>query len=77
MATVHKASPIGDEIIKDGNISISLPLEGAATIKDTERIMEEDARKIAKVLQNHLPQGTRQKLLIKMLQDTLNVYIGR
>jgi len=77
MVTVHKASPIGKEIIPDGHLSISIPLKDSITLEDCEATMEEDASKIAKVLTEHLPQGVRHKLLIKMLQATLNLYIGK
>lgn len=79
METVHKASPIGEEAIEDGHISISLSLPDSPgmSLEEAEEIYKNDADKILKVLKNHLPQGTRHQLLIKLLKSSLNLYAGR
>jgi hypothetical protein len=75
---VCKASPVGDQIVDPVAIEISGDLDntvGPAGEQPSEvvaQIMLEDAARLRLALR-HLPMGTRDQLLIMMLEDAATV----
>jgi hypothetical protein len=75
---IYKADPItNDESVEDAEIHICREIPKDITLQDATELFRESAELIYKILENHLPQGTRHQLLIVMLEKHVNLYHGR
>ncbi len=76
---VAKFDPLHNKVAEDTVISIteSLPEYRKGTIQDTLAYYENQADMIADALFNSLPQGTFDRLLIKLMQRKTSLYRGK
>jgi len=74
---ICKANPIiKNEPVDDATIIICNRLPDTTGLEETEQLHKSQAQKIRDVLFNHVAQCTRHQLLILLLQDAQNLYVG-
>lgn len=77
-ARIHKAKRLESEnSVEDGTLRAMLDLPERGTLEDSDAIFRGDASIIMAFLENHVPQGTRHRLLLIMLEKAKVYYVGR
>ena len=76
--TVAKAEPVGEKLVE----GVELHITGELNSRFQLTLNEIGARYLSEALMimtalKQLPQGTRHELLIQMLRNTENMYVGR
>lgn len=75
---ICKADPLhGDDPIEDVTIQIIEAIGEGRTLSESKVFFESQAQKLAEALFKSLPQGTRERLLIYLMQQSVSSYYGR
>jgi len=72
----NKASPIGDQSIKDTTLIISGAPPEFKDLRRAEKWYQKQAERVATILFTTLPQGTLDRILIALMQRKVSLYKG-
>lgn len=67
--SIHKAQPMGDQIIESLTISVALTLPYQLKIEVAEQKMSDDADCLVKLLHDTLPQGTWSRVVAEVARQ--------
>ena len=66
---IHKAQPVGDQIVDDLSIVAKLTLPYNLSVAVAEQKMSDDAACLVKLLHDTLPQGTWSRVVAEIAQQ--------
>ena len=72
--SIHKAQPMGRQPILDKTIILSREMPDPDTLQEMADLYAEDAKKIADALENTLPGGTFDRLLVELLTKKASLF---
>ena len=75
---LNKADPLGGDEIPDVLIDISNPLPDCMikSLEDVKKQFDEQAELLEQALYSVLPQGTYDRLAIKLMSRKVSLYVG-